>query len=171
MPSQHLTARPGGEPRFPWGRLLRLLAGSPRGRLIVLLAAGLVACRNPDVVSSSHDSMGDAVASGIVRQGWVPDWLPEHARQIREIHDLDTNEWAVSFAYASERGLAVPDGCMQTKGLETLAPRLGAEWWPEDVPASVLNMPRHEYFQCAGYVLAKADSRGEGFVWSSRAGE
>lgn len=171
MPDEHLTPRPAGELRFPWGPLLRSLAESRRGAFILLVAAGLVSCRNPDVVSSSHDSMGDAVASGIVRQGWVPDWLPEHARQIREIHDLDTNEWAVSFAYASERGLAVPDGCMQTKGLETLAPRLGAEWWPEDVPASVLNMPRHEYFQCAGYVLAKADSRGEGFVWSSRAGE
>jgi len=115
--------------------------------------------------------MGDAVASGIVQKGWVPDWLPEHARQIREIHDLDTNEWAVSFAYASERGLAVPDGCMQTKWLETLPPRLGAEWWPEDVPSGVLDTPRHEYFQCAGYVLAKADSPGEGFVWSSGTGE
>lgn len=137
----------------------------------MLLTAGLVSCINPDVFSSSHESMADAVASGIVRHGWVPDWLPEHARQIREIHDLDTNEWAVSFAYAAERGLAVPEGCFQTKGLETMAPRLDAKWWPEDVPSSVLDTPRHEYFQCAGYVIARADARGEGFVWSSRAGE
>ncbi len=171
MPNQHLTPRPAGEPRFPWGPLLRSFAEWRRGAVIVLLAAGLVSCRNPDVVSSSHDSMGDAVASGIVRQGWVPYWLPEHAKQVREIHDLDTNEWAVSFVYASERGLAVPNGCTRTKGLETLGPRFGAEWWPEDVPSGVLDTPRHEYYQCAGYVLAKADSRGEGFVWSSRAGE
>lgn len=171
MPSQHFTRHPARPARLLWGALLRSFAESRRGAVIVLLAAGLVSCRNPDVVSSSHDSMGDAVALGIVRQGWVPDWLPGHATQIRAIHDLDTNEWAVSFAYAAERGLAVPDGCFQTKGVETLAPRLDAEWWPEDVPSDVLETPRHEYFQCAGYVIARADARGEGFVWSSRAGE
>jgi hypothetical protein len=82
VPSQHLTRRPARPPRLLWGALLRSFAESRRGAVIALLAAGLVSCRNPEVFSSSHDSMGDAVASGIVRQGWVPDWLPEHARAV-----------------------------------------------------------------------------------------
>lgn len=144
----------------------RLVVRSHRGFLLLLFAAALASCRNPDVFSSSYGTMQEAVDSGIVRQGWVPAWLPDHATQIREIHDLDSNEWAVPFKYAPQHSLAVPTGCTATKGLETFRPRIGPDWWPEDVPSGVLGTPRHQYFQCWGYFLAKSDSRGEAFVWS-----
>jgi hypothetical protein len=110
--------------------------------------------------------MHEAVASEAVGKGWVPAWLPARATQIQEIHNLDTNAWAVSFKYPKTLRLQVPGDCTQVKGLEMRGPQISAAWWPSDVPPGIFGTHRHAYFECAGYAIAKSDSSGEGYVWS-----
>jgi hypothetical protein len=41
---------------------------------------------------SAYATHADAVADDAILRGWIPPFVPESAREIREIHDLDTNE-------------------------------------------------------------------------------
>jgi hypothetical protein len=45
-----------------------------------------------DIVSSKYGSIDQARAHGAIDQGWLPPFTPASAREIAEIHDLDTNE-------------------------------------------------------------------------------
>jgi hypothetical protein len=50
------------------------------------------------VSASSHASYAEAEAAGLFRRGWVPASIPATSTDIRELHDLDTNERCASFA-------------------------------------------------------------------------
>ena len=126
----------------------------------------LGACANSDIIESSYGSMGEARDSDAVGKGWVPEWLPRSAGKIREIHNLDTGEWAVSFSYPEGRSLHIPTDCVQEKPLEIEGPRIDAYWWPNDVPPGLFTTHRHSFFRCSGYAVAKSDKTGQGFVWS-----
>lgn len=64
---------------------------------LILLGSGCT-----DRIESAYASMDEAVAAGAVERGWVPGFLPSSSTQIREIHDLDTNEVWLRFNYSRE---------------------------------------------------------------------
>lgn len=42
--------------------------------------------------SSYYRTLGDAERDGAISRGWIPDFLPRSSVNLREVHDLDTNE-------------------------------------------------------------------------------
>ncbi len=64
---------------------------------VVLFAILLCGVGCDDRQESVFANVKDARASGAVARGWVPNDLPESATDLRERHDLDTNEvWGCS---------------------------------------------------------------------------
>jgi hypothetical protein len=64
---------------------------------VVAVALGLYSC---EVTSNSYSTYQEAEANGAVGQyKWLPAGLPTTARDIRESHDVDSNEVWFTFVY------------------------------------------------------------------------
>lgn len=69
--------------------------------LSVLLAGFVSAC--DELQESYYDSRAAVVRDGAIQRGWIPDFLPESAANIREFHDLDSNETWLRFSAAPDQ--------------------------------------------------------------------
>lgn len=61
------------------------------------LAALLAGCDDRMQMRASYPDRTAAEQDGAFRRGWLPSWMPISARDIEEIHDLDTNVQAIRF--------------------------------------------------------------------------
>ena len=89
-----------------------------------LLGAFLSGCEDADILHSSYPTYEAAVQDGAIRRGWVPEFLPRSARQIQEVHNIDTNEIWLGFDFAEEDRSALVSACTM-------------------IPASVVRLPRN----------------------------
>ena len=99
--------------------------------LSTLLTVMVAACS--DFKDSSYASMADARRAGAVDRGWLPDLLPDSAINIRERHNLDTNQTWCAFeltpaAVATLRSRLSPMKSADLMNTTVRAP--GARWWP-----------------------------------------
>lgn len=66
----------------------------------VFVAAGLlsslVACS--DVMEENHATWAEAREAGAIRRGWIPAFVPSSARDIHDVHDLDSNAQTLTFS-------------------------------------------------------------------------
>jgi hypothetical protein len=97
---------------------------------------------------TSYADLATAEQAGAIRQGWVPNWVPRSARDIRELHDLDTNQSMLSFYYDPGERLAIPSSCSPVRQSDAPSAPFRASWWPNDVPPSSLVTNRHAFFSC-----------------------
>ncbi|QDL28371.1 hypothetical protein EGM71_11665 [Stenotrophomonas maltophilia] len=82
---------------------------APRLLPIVMLSIALSGCM--EVSSTEYADRNQAVSRQAIGESkWLPSWLPEDAVNIRETHDMDTNEsWLV---FRPTGGvLALPEDC------------------------------------------------------------
>ncbi len=64
---------------------------------VLLVSLGVLAGCG-EAPESFYAGAASARASGAVAAGWVPEWIPPDAGEIREVHNIDTNENAMAFA-------------------------------------------------------------------------
>ncbi|MGY0800151.1 hypothetical protein ACW7G0_14005 [Lysobacter sp. A286] len=95
--------------------------------LLVLGAAGCWPGERPEV---SYANMAEAIKHGAVDRGWIPKWIPASATNIREIHDLDTNESMMAFDMVSSDSWQLPEHCVAITFQEASPPRFSRSWWP-----------------------------------------
>jgi hypothetical protein len=69
---------------------------------LLIVAAGFVALSLlvNDVVTSRYATLADARADNLFERGWLPDILPNSARQIRTSNDLDVSISEGEFRFA-----------------------------------------------------------------------
>jgi hypothetical protein len=131
----------------------------------VLAAASVVLAACAETVDESYATFADAQAAGAVVRGWVPEWLPVSASNIREAHNLDTNSFMVRFAVPKGTDLQLPKACEPVALNVPPSPPFRRTWWPSDVPATSLATHRHAFFGCGNSFVAFSAAQGEGFVW------
>jgi hypothetical protein len=119
------------------------------GRLGVL---ALLATGCSDRIEASFDTHADAKSRGAFGPGkWLPEWIPASATDIREEHDLDTNEMWITFSFQND--LNVPPSCLSSatpKDLAEQAPR----WWrriAEAMEAPIRSYKCREETELGGY--------------------
>jgi len=97
--------------------------------LVVCIAAAAIAssCTN-DVLDASYATHAEAVAAGAVKRGWVPAWVPPEATDLREVHKVDTNESALSFALPSGLHWTPPAPCRPADAGEFSEPAFRRSW-------------------------------------------
>jgi hypothetical protein len=94
-----------------------------------------------EIIEDQYPTLKEAATE--IEQGWIPKFLPSSSKNIREVHDLDTNRGIITFVFdASEadtftgRLKAVPKN--QLSQIECpVAPR--KSWWPEFLEAGRLS--------------------------------
>lgn len=99
---------------------------------MLLLASAMTGCLDT-TLDASYPTMGAAVADGAVTRGWIPEWVPINATDLDEVHDLDSNEHALSFSVPADTKLALPVECEPVQARDTLPTRFDRRWWPSEV--------------------------------------
>lgn len=137
----------------------------PRPIASSLLAVALL-CACAETADSSYASYAAAVQAGAVQAGWVPEWLPPEAREIREVHNIDTNARMLSAALPASVTLHLPPDCKPIEPSASPNPRFKRSWWPVELPEHGASVPRHAYWRCKGQFVAKAPAQAQVFVWA-----
>lgn len=133
----------------------------------VVLLLSVTGCLDT-TLDVSYSSMGDAVADGAVDRGWIPEWIPANARNLREVHDLDNNLSALAFEIPPRTHWPLPDGCITVRFAQTPPNHFSRDWWP-----SRKELEReYAFFECRRdpvrhvFVGRRLDGRG-GLHWRS----
>jgi hypothetical protein len=95
--------------------------------LVLLLCSCL-----SDTLDASYDTMADAVSAQAVDKGWIPDWLPSSATNLREVHNLDTNTSALTFDIPAGEVWKLPIDCKPIAFSDTKPPVFDRSWLPSD---------------------------------------
>lgn len=86
---------------------LRRRLASPS--LVVAVAIAVSGCM--EVASTGYADRNQAIArDAIGKSKWLPEWLPDDAVNIRETHDMDTNESWLVF-HPANGAFAFPEDC------------------------------------------------------------
>lgn len=79
--------------------------------LVGVFAIGLFAIAHFENPESSFATYEELKASGLIERGWIPEYLPKSATEIRESHDIDTNSGWASFQYEVGDTAIADEGC------------------------------------------------------------
>lgn len=105
----------------------------PRLPHLCVLMLSLVICSScvpGETPESAYPDMAAADAAGTVDRGWIPPWLPAGATALREIHDIDSNQSALSFQPGATVNWRPPSSCAAVDAANALTPRLRVPGWP-----------------------------------------
>ena len=107
-------------------------------------------------IHSTYASYAEAERSGLVKRGWVPQFVPESASDISDTHDLDTGAQIFEFS-APERALRSMD-------------RLGAAVTPADAQAAQTLISAHGFSPGALVRIICAEPRDGALLIDFRSG-
>jgi hypothetical protein len=142
---------------------------------VVFFATQLCGVGCGDRLESVFANVKEARSSGAVARGWVPNDLPESATDLRERHDLDTNEvWGILRLPATEHPSSITLRRVEASkitGHAVRSPRVS--WWPEmltgNLDGRVLEQHGFEFYSTLApfeFWIAIDRNRGRGFFWS-----
>ena len=105
--------------------------------------------------------------AGAVHRGWIPEWLPENAHNLKEKHDLDTKRSIFRFSFPESDKWVPSSSCLRIHPSELRGSSMTTSWWPKDAPSPNAAMSGHTYYACAGAreFLAVDFARGEALYW------
>ena len=69
---------------------------------LTVAVTGYVWVVSREVRTEEYPTLAAAHADGALERGWIPPWIPDSARNLREAHDLDTNRRWLSLEVAPE---------------------------------------------------------------------
>ena len=81
---------------------------------------------------ASFTTAREARDAGYVDAGWIPDWLPDDATDIRETHDVDSNASMLAFSAPNPGRLALPDTCEPVGHQRIFPASFQRSWWPDE---------------------------------------
>jgi hypothetical protein len=135
-----------------------------KGSLSIFFILQLTACINPDVLEEQYDNYSEVLADGAIARGWIPEWLPEKATNIYELHNLDTNYSMLRFTYPIGAKLDTPN-CEHITAASVPNPRYSRSWWPRNLSNSSEVAMQHTFLHCGKYYIAFSSGKGEAYVW------
>lgn len=98
--------------KFPTSLTGKLSRNAHRFLPVIVLAFTVSGCM--EVASTEYADRNHAISrDAIGKSKWLPEWLPKDAVDIREAHDMDTNESWLIFRPTSGT-LTLPEDCRPT---------------------------------------------------------
>ena len=133
--------------------------------LTFILAAGC----SSEQQETHYKTLSAAEMAGAVHQGWIPEWLPKNAHNLKEKHDTQTNGSILRFDFPESDKWTPSSDCSPVPASQVQAPAVKAAWWPKDVPTTETTSTSYSYYTCTGAgareLMAVDFSRGEALHW------
>jgi hypothetical protein len=116
-----------------------------------------------DRYATYFQTYADAKRAGALGPGkWLPAFLPASATEIREEHDIDTNELWVAFTLG--RDFSAPSSCSPSLD-KAVADDRGPQWWRQ--AAKAMGSPI-QFYQCTNATeLGGYWARSDCSLWTS----
>jgi hypothetical protein len=115
----------------------------------VLVLAMISACERWEVPEESYASREEVVRRDAIDRGWIPTWIPESAREIHEVHNIDTNVSQLAFAYGEFDIDHLSPSCAPAAPTNVVFPRHSmAPWWPGELRQPSSKLERFSFFAC-----------------------
>lgn len=146
---------------------MKVLPSRTRLAAVLLGAAAASGC-GLETVQNRYDTYALAESNGAFQAGWLPKWLPRNATNIREVHNIDTNEvaWAAEVPVGQE--LSLPADCLAVRRTDLASTRFKTSWWPEPQEWGAPEPGAgFYYFTCSDQTVGLAAQGGMLFGWSS----
>ena len=113
-------------------------------RIVVSLVVALLLLGCTDeTLDASYPTASDALADGAVERGWIPAWIPSTATDIHEVHNLDSNQSALSFTLP-QAAWRPPEFCRRADGGELPEPAFDRSWLPSSQEMAVA----YDFYSC-----------------------
>ena len=103
--------------------------------LLILCISGLLLQSCGERLESFYPHLTDAIDSGALTRGWIPNFLPESSYDIHEMHDITSSRTWCSFNFAPDDSHGLRNAFAGS--VDTLPPELKhidspkMSWWPE----------------------------------------
>ena len=115
------------------------------------LAVLVIGCRETEERQFANQQA--IVVAGAIDRGWIPDWLPLSARDIRERHRVDSPSTLVMFYFNEEDRERLEGQCEPTvRPHRRPSPSVlaGVRWWPKELvnPDRRTSDRGFRYFRC-----------------------
>jgi len=135
----------------------------PRAGAVALAIVACLGCGEQQ--EATYADRRAALRAGAIERGWVPEWIPKTARDLREVHNVDTNQSMLSFRYDRGDRLSVPGSCSPATTVS--APPFRVASWPRDIPPGSGVSTRYAFFSCESgrAFLALLVGRDEAYYW------
>ena len=106
--------------------------------VVALITVLVSSCDRSDILQSNYSTYEAAVQDGAIARGWIPEFLPCSAEQIREIHNIDMNETWLSFDFAEGDRATLTAACASITAVAVSFPRNRSTknyvpWWPQQL--------------------------------------
>ena len=156
------------------GKLLLVVAGSIVGVSALAFAVLFAVTYTEDMVAE-YENHAEAVADGSVARGWVPEFVPETARSIRDVHNIDTNRQWMRFEVPEEDARRMISEMAhvspQNVSLPRRPPRWSGRWVPRsDIESGGTTLTYHrespEVYRARCVAVEWSSDTATAFVWT-----
>ncbi len=77
----------------------------------------------------TYDTLSEAIEDRAIARGWIPNWTPQAAINIHEVHNLDTSSRAISFTFPNANALIQTLNCQDVQ--KPLKPAKKTDLFPQ----------------------------------------
>jgi len=131
---------------------------------LVIVVATMSACQ--EEFETHYPSAADAAKAGEFDRGWLPELLKPDAADIREWHDIDSNEVRGKFAMNARIHGILESSCSSAKDL----PRktwFMPSWFPSSIYRGDAAAHDIQIFRCNNFFVAEDKTAAVGYFWDT----
>lgn len=122
--------------------------------VLLLIYVILIGCERMETTENVYQDFDAAyIAEAVGDDKWIPGFLPPSAKNIREKHNLDTNEVWLSCQFSAADRNSIMKACRQISQHEVIYPiKSPSSWWPHALIQSSKDTQSeyiiYEYYHC-----------------------
>lgn len=131
--------------------------------LAVFAVLMLAACR--EQFESHYVSSAAAAKDRALERGWLPSLLRTDATEIREWHDIDTNEVRGTFSLSEKIKGRLGSECTPSEGAARAIGSTPA-WWPDYLVEGRTPPESTHIYRCGNFFVAIDATASKGYFWT-----
>ena len=138
---------------------------------LAMLIMALCGCR--ETMEAHYPTLAAAEQAGAISRGWIPRWTPASAKDIAEVHNLDTNARLLAYSFESRSASDFQKPCSPVEQRNVALPRwVPVKWWPETLRWGTTARGRFKFFVCDDSngprsFVAVDESGARVFIWGT----
>ena len=131
--------------------------------VLVMIASVSLVTGCKEQLESHYPTVNAAAQAGAFKRGWLPGVLQPDATDMREWHDLDSNEVRGRFALNDSVLHRLQSDCRESQ--EKPPTGTGPSWWPHTVDGATA-ASRH-VVRCDNFFVSTYQASGVGYFWAN----